>query len=330
MKVCPELTPLPEGSEKPAAAAAAATTTMTFEQFEKKHASHMSLLTVKRKAEEEKRKRDQERMDALALKEEEHKRELAKENSKKGDSPMKTPHKEGDESSILEHSKADSPEKKEDQSAFEPVVVTEVKKVEEVKKEEPPLVLPIPLNIPIKNEHIIEQVSQDHFLVLKTTNNIVAGELQLLPLVPNPKTKIMGYYEFMAVHSRIHPQRSVIACEKGALENSILEAGQVPTHTNSYFTNVQQPLEVRDWDAWLKAVSTLEGIGYMNIPPMGVKWPIKIDACIMNVLPLPCEAIHLLESSVPVDHIVMAAAQYEKKILEGKADTTNMFTLGNF
>ncbi len=355
--MAPELTPLAgPPAEKVVPEPVVSAVEPTFEQFQAKYVSHMGFLAEKRKAEEEKRRRELEILEAQRLKEEEQKKELQKDSSRRSGNASRhggRSHREKDEEKSVDPSKplggGESPEKKEavatpeekkeeekkEEAKTEPVAETLViqqpiieAKVEEVKKEEPPLILPAPRTVLVSQEHIIEKVSEEHYLMLKTGGNVLAGELMLLPLVKaGTEPNSLVYREYATAHPRLVPQRSQILPAENEPENPILEVDQVPSNIRSYFVSTTTPLTESDWDAWFKTVAKLDAIGYMAVPPVGVKWNRTTDACVMHVLPLPCEGVHAAGNTVPVDCVITSAAEYVKKIADSKSDVP-IFTIG--
>ena len=95
----------------------------------------------------------------------------------------------------------------------------------------------------------------------------------------------------------------------------------------TYFSDVYNPLKSDDWGEWIEDITRLSAIGYMTIPPIGVKWPYKMDACVMHLLPLPNEGMHgFCDFMVPLDYLIMSVADYEKKVSEDKGEFL-LFTL---
>ena len=302
----------------------------------------MKDLIEKRKAEEARRKKEQELQEELKNKEEELKKEGLKDSSRRSINTSKqvTGRGEKEEEKALEPPKTPiEGERPPSEQRAETPSLTEVKKegtpaVQEDKKEEekaeelvPKLNLPKPCRIPVNEDIMVGQVTETHHLVLKKEGNIVAGELMVLPTVVGKKDKKVFYEEFAATHPRLKPQKAVINVEES--EGVVLEAEQVPTHIQSYFVDTYNPLTAGDWDAWMKTIVRLDGVGYMAIPPLNIKWDKKMDACVMHVLPLPNEGVSVIDTQVPIDAVFASMSNYErqKKEPESRMDEGCMFTL---
>jgi len=302
----------------------------------------MAWLAEKRKQEEERRKKELELLEQQRQKEEELRKEQQKDISKKSLNQSK--HQKDDEKFTEAEKPAEQPpEKKEEKAEGVPtetlVVPVEEKKEEikkeEIKKEEPPFLLPLPKKIYVTKQEIVEKLADNYYLVLKTRNNMVAGELLLLKLVEekdakNPENILYYYTEYITNLGRIRPLKSAICAKESNLPSStIWLPEQCPPHTDSYFTDIYNPLSSNNWDIWYKNIIQLNAVGFMTIPPLNIKWKNELDACIPHILPLPCEAITVTCPTIPIDSVILSQASYQKKILPENADSA-MFTLRIF
>lgn len=297
---------------------------LVLEEFKAKYETRIVQIAQKKKEEEEKKKLEleKERLEA------EQKKDVSKENprhntsmnkskedkteEKKDDMLKVSPQEDKSISMIQDKSmekigkeeKAMEPEKKENILPQVEEKKVEEKKVEEKKVEEVLLVLPEPEKIKVNPNCFIESHGEHHNFVIKEKNNIVAGELMILKL--KKEEADLFYEEYASVNARLAHQKVIIKTAKG---NITVENPE--TINQSYFVNLYNPLREKDWEIWMNSVIHLEGIGYMVIPPLNTKWPHKMDANIMHVLPLPNEGLNVKSHTVPLDQILVGISNYE-------------------
>jgi len=290
-----------------------------FSKFKEKYEAHINMIAEKRRQEEEQKKKEQE-----LFEEQQRKTEMEAEESK-AEEEKKKENVEAKEGISIEEPK---PEDENPELNLEPnediANIGEAQPIVESLLD--PIELPKPELVPIDKKLIFDiKLPQGHSIVLKSTNSISATELMLLPLVYNENQDTYFYKDFISVKPRQIPHRYFI--KEDEEEPNIIELDQIPTHIQSYFTSIYNPLQLEDWEAWLNIISKLNAIGYLLIPPMDTIWPYKVDACVLHLLSLPNEGMHGFdELRVPIDSIIMSIADYEKKTVEDKGEFI-LFTL---
>jgi hypothetical protein len=297
---------------------------LVLEEFKTKYETRIVQIAQKKKEEEEKKKLELEK----ERQEAEQKKDLSKESPKHNTSGVKgkddrsedkrddflkvNPQDDKSISMIQDKSmekvgkdeKGMDPEKKEQNIGQVEEKKVEEKKVEEKKVEEILLIMPEPEKLKINPNCFIESMGENYNFVIKEKNNVIAGELMILKL--KKEESDLFYEEYASTNARLRHQKVIFKTPKGnvTVENP-------DTIIQSYFVDLYKPLRERDWEIWMNAVINLEGIGYMVIPPLNIKWPHKMDANIMHVLPLPNEGLNVISDAVPLDHILVGVSNYE-------------------
>eukprot|EP00831_Metopus_contortus_P055403 TRINITY_DN4685_c0_g2_i2.p1 TRINITY_DN4685_c0_g2~~TRINITY_DN4685_c0_g2_i2.p1 ORF type:complete len:379 (+),score=85.38 TRINITY_DN4685_c0_g2_i2:148-1284(+) len=201
-----------------------------------------------------------------------------------------------------ENKESEAPPAEEGEKTEEQAEAPVEEQKEEEKKEEEPLLVSKPLKI--SPGKIIAEID-NYALCIKSTRNIVAGELLLLPL---DSDKL--YTEYASTEKRIIPLKAGYKEEE---EWKIMDIED--TSIQSYFTDIYAPLKREDWAVWLSTLTKLSFeancIGYLKIPPLNSKWKFPLDAGVMHVLPLPNEGISLYSDTLPLDSFIQSIANYE-------------------
>ena len=298
--------------------------TNTLNSFKDKYEAHVNMILEKRmkEAEEEQKRKEQELLEAQLKEQEELKAAENPEEAKKEEEKTTEEKKE----EINPEDPEEVRKSEENEVGFDSVQPIKKEDIPESMLILPdPAIFPIPELIPISENLIFKEANlKEHSLVIKVSNNISGTELMILPLIHNSETSGYSYKEFVSVHGRIRKQRYKF---EGEDDTSIVEAEGMPLHIGTYFSDVYEPLRREAWNAWIEDITQLNSIGYMTIPPIDVKWPCKMDGCVMHILPLPNKGLHgFNDSKVPIDDMIMSVADYEKTIAEDKGEFI-MFTL---